>query len=141
MVDLLLMRFILFLLLTFSASHLFSQVNGLVTFEAGREKNERTISIKWAENEESTWMLENKDRLEIMAVSTQLESSSLPVSDLATTSYSFDIPQSPNVELLLAIDNMVAGEALILKDKISGKIIFSTGTTHSNKVLDRKSVV
>src|SRR5688572_2187567 len=129
------MRYYFILSLVFFYSYCSGQIEAALNFNSDRRDSEQVIHITWSEEEESKWILENKDRLDIMALKTSLESSVLPLSGENITRYTFALMKSSPVEILMQVDHLEAGEQLALINKSTGREFFSFNGSPTGKQL------
>ncbi len=125
---------LLFLFLFIFSSYVYGQVDARVQYSR-LKSSENLIAISWSELEEERWKSKNQDRLDIMALKTELQSSSLPTSGLMATSYLISLQKPALIEILLEIDFISEGESIQIKDSESGKELFSTQHSEQKKIL------
>ncbi len=125
--------FPLFLILI-SFSGLSAQIPGIVRYQRHAIEDKQVVSVSWRSADEAAWKTENQDRLEVMAVKTNIQSNTLQHSN-DTAKYVLDLPHTGHVEVLFEIENLVPGEEILLKDKLSGTIIFSITTSDQRRTL------
>ncbi|HUR30945.1 MAG TPA: carboxypeptidase regulatory-like domain-containing protein [Saprospiraceae bacterium] len=125
---------ILCLFFLFTSASIRGQVKAVVVIGEGRA-NEKILSVNWSEQDELSWKNENQDRLEIMALKTDLHSDAIPTSQTNKTSYSIRLQKNDDVEMLIEIENLSQGEELILKENESGKILYSSSISNQKKFL------
>ena len=111
------------------------QVEADIRLEALRDRDANVIHVNWDVNEENRWREENRDRLMIMALRTDITSTTLPVSESNSTSFEIKLQKNGIIEVLLETDFMAPGEMLLIRDKFSGEIIFSSVDLRKKKVL------
>lgn len=129
------MRFIVFVSSLIAFSSLFGQVGTQINFDRTGNFSDHVIRINWSEQEKSQWESDNRDRLDIMALRTDIPSASLPVSKYLTTTYSFELQDPSFVEMLVEIEFMPIGEFLNIKELSSGRTLFSSINEGSKKIL------
>ncbi|MEO5906898.1 MAG: hypothetical protein ABIQ11_09240, partial [Saprospiraceae bacterium] len=122
------------LLILISISDLAAQVQGIIRHQRQTIERLEVISITWKAADEVAWKNENKDRLEVMAVKTGIQSKSLLHSE-GTSDVIFDIGNSGQIEVLFTFELRVPGEEIILKDKLSGEILLSLSASDQPKIL------
>ena len=118
-----------------SIPFLTAQVSSSVDFHKADDTGVNLINIIWSDMDQQQWKSENEGRLEIMSVSTNIVSSSLPVSNIETTSFRFSLKESANIEILLNIQVLVPGEKISFIDAKTGQIIYDVTETNQQKIL------
>ncbi len=83
----------------------------------------KSLVIRWSSQDEQKWHEENDGRLDIPGFKTNLRSTDLSISTKKTTTYSFQLPEKGNVELLIKVANIGAGEEVFLYDEVKRTII------------------
>ncbi len=126
---------ILFSLLLFISPYVHGQVNASVKFNRQKTNVDQIIQLSWSNAEVENWRIENQDRLDVMALKTDLVSSSLPAKGIHSTTFSFALQSETNIEILLEIESIAIGESLLFRNKISGEILYSTLTSNHLKTL------
>lgn len=93
-----------------------------------------TIRIQWSEAEEKTWRIKNEDRLEVVAIETEIASITLPVAG-TVSNFQFEIPDNRITELILEVDHLGPGEVITFKNIQSGEDLFTTAGFYRNRIL------
>jgi hypothetical protein len=113
-----------------------AQVRPVVGFNERGEGNETVINIQWTGDQEDKWYAFNQDRLDVMAVKAEIQSTSLPVTKEKDAIYSFSLSSDKDyVEILLDIKYLAPGEKLALTDIRSGEILYEIRSSPSKRLL------
>ena len=128
-----LMRYTFLVPLLLLAYSLHSQIAAHVSYSADRDEMQ-TIRVQWSAGDESQWRIDNKDRLEVIGLRSDILSEALPKSSTNKTIYNFDLQRSGEVELLIEIFEIKSGEKLILRDQ-QGRTLFAVSSGEKKRVL------
>lgn len=126
---------LLYLTLSLISFSSIAQVNTQIAFSRGQVNTHHIIRIAWSENEMLAWETENADRLEIAALKTEIESTSLPKDLTTLNTYKFDLKHPAIIELMIETDQMAKGEKLIFKKEPSGEVIFEIDNESAKRIL------
>ena len=109
------------LLILISFSGLSAQIQGSVR-HLRQSSDHQVISVSWKATDEAAWKKNNTDRLEVMAVTTGIQSNSL-IQDEGIARFAFEIPDNKRIEMLIELETYVEGEEIVLRNRLTGEAI------------------
>ena len=113
-----------------------AQVKPVVGFNIRGEGMETVVKIHWTHDQQDQWNALNQDRLDVMALKTDINSTALPPTNGKEATYSFSLPVDEyELEILLEIKYLAPGEKLALLERASGEVIYEIKSSPSKRLL------
>lgn len=115
-------------------SDLPAQIPGVIRYQRQGIPGQQVVTVTWRSADEAAWKYKNEDRLDVMAVTANIQSHTLHHSE-HTAKLILDVPDARRAEVLFEIEKLMPGENILLKDKLSGTILYSLSPSEKKRIL------